>query len=95
MAKASVDNTGKGFFDQQDLFTAEGRAHYRIPSIAATRAGNVLAFANRRIDTAADEAEEVHLVMRRSLGGGQVWQPLSDLFAARGWHALQQRRLPR
>ena len=51
------------------------------------RTENVLAFASRRIDTAADEVEEVHLVIRRSPDGGRTWQSLSDLFAEPGWHA--------
>ena len=87
MAKTIIDVSGPGSFEQVDLFSAQGRAHFRIPSIAVTGAGNILAFANRRINTSADEAEEVHLVMRRSSNGGREWQPISDMFAEPDWHA--------
>ena len=47
----------------------------------------MLCFANRRVDTVADGAKEVHLVMRRSTDGGQNWEPIKDLFAKKGWDA--------
>lgn len=47
----------------------------------------MLSFANRRIDTVADGAKVVHLVMRRSTDGGRNWEPIKDLFAKGGWDA--------
>jgi len=46
-----------------------------------------LSFANRRMDTVADGAKEVHLVTRRSGDGGRNWEPIKDLFAKEGWDA--------
>ena len=46
-----------------------------------------MCFANRRVDTVADGAKEVHLVARRSADGGRNWEPIKDLFAKKGWDA--------
>ena len=46
-----------------------------------------MCFVNRRVDTVADGAKEVHLVVCRSADGGQTWEPIKDLFAKRGWDA--------
>jgi len=78
---------GGSIIEKKDLFVATGRSHYRIPSICVSNEGAVLCFANRRMDTAADGAKEVHLVMRRSADGGQNWEPIKDLFAKEGWDA--------
>ena len=73
--------------EKKDVFVSEGRSHYRIPSISISNEGAVLSFANRRMDTVADGAKEVHLVMRRSTDGGRNWEPIKDLFAKEGWDA--------
>ena len=52
---------------------------YRIPGIAVTHAGTVLAFAERRVGL-HDHAQN-DIVLRRGLDGGRTWQPeqvLSD-----------------
>ena len=46
---------------------------YRIPGIAVTQAGTVLAFAERRIGL-HDHAQN-DIVLRRSLDGGRTWKP--------------------
>ena len=74
-------------FRQGDVFVAQGRAHYRIPSAVVARDGTVLAFCNRRMDTVGDHAAEVHIVLRRSLDEGKSWQPMEDVFAREGWTA--------
>ena len=73
--------------EKKDVFVSRGRSHYRIPSIAVLNRGTVLCFANRRMDTVADGANEVHLIMRRSTDGGRNWDPVRDLFAEEGWDA--------
>ena len=78
---------GSAIIEKKDVFVSTGRSHYRIPSICITNAGVVLCFANRRMDTAADGAREVHLVTRRSTDGGWNWEPIKDLFAKKGWAA--------
>ena len=78
---------GGAIIEKKDVFVAAGRSHYRIPSISISNKGVVLSFANRRMDTVADGAKEVHLVMRRSTDGGRNWEPIEDFFAREGWVA--------
>ncbi len=73
--------------EKKDVFVSKERSHYRIPSICVSNEGAVLGFANRRMDTVADGAKEVHLVMRRGTDGGRNWEPIKDLFAKEGWDA--------
>ena len=87
MTKSSFNYQGKSFFERLHVMKTTGCYHYRIPSVAVSRDGAVLAFANRRVNTAADSASEVHLVMRRSLDGGRTWEYEKELFAEKGWHA--------
>lgn len=72
-------------FHRQELFIADDHNHYRIPVLLACPDHVLLAFANNRIDTVADGAREVYLVLRRSLDGGRTWGPPVDLFAKKGW----------
>lgn len=47
----------------------------RIPALVVTQKGTLLAFAAGRIDSGSDWAD-MDLVMRRSVDGGDTWQPL-------------------
>lgn len=47
----------------------------RIPALVVTQKGTLLAFAAGRIDSGSDWAD-MDLVMRRSVDGGNTWQPL-------------------
>ena len=78
---------GSAIIEKKDVFVSSEHSHYRIPSICIVNKGVVLCFANRRVDTVADGAKEVHLVIRRSADGGQNWEPIKDLFAKEGWDA--------
>ena len=78
---------GSAIIEKKDVFVSTERSHYRIPSICISNAGVVLCFANRRVDTVADGAKEVHLVTRRSTDGGWNWEPIKNLFAKKGWDA--------
>ncbi|MDT3400750.1 sialidase family protein [Streptomyces sp. B1866] len=53
-----------------------GHASYRIPAVVATRAGTLLAFAEGRVDSAADHGR-IELVRKRSTDGGRTWDPLA------------------
>jgi sialidase-1 len=61
-------------FDQQVLYRCEqdGYRLYRIPALAVTKAGTVLAFCEGRKDSWADTCE-IHLLLRRSGDGGRTW----------------------
>ncbi|MEW1656518.1 sialidase family protein [Streptomyces sp. NPDC093707] len=53
----------------------EGYASFRIPAVVRARSGAVLAFAEGRVDSAAD-AGRIDLVLKRSTDGGRTWGPL-------------------
>lgn len=75
------------FFEQADLFGVEGQDVHRIPSLAVSARGTVLAFCNRRMGSAADHGFDNHLVLRRSLDDGKSWGPVQVLVAQPGWQA--------
>jgi len=63
-------------FRQSVVFSSgDGYAAYRIPAIVTTGFGTILAFAEGR-PTVADLGEN-DIVLKRSLDGGQTWQPMS------------------
>ena len=63
--------------DQCDLFTSgqEGYHTFRIPALAVTTQGTLLAFAEGR-KAGRGDAGEIDLVLKRSLDNGVTWQPL-------------------
>lgn len=72
-------------FQTTDLFVSQGRHNYRIPVIVGDKTGHLISFANCRMDTVADGAEEVALVCRRSDRSGKKWSPLEVHFQRTGW----------
>lgn len=56
----------------------EGHAIYRIPAIISLPNGELLAFAEGRVN-GSDDFGDVNLVMKRSLDGGFTWSPLQTL----------------
>lgn len=56
----------------------EGHAIYRIPAIISLPNGDLLAFAEGRVN-GSDDFGDVNLVMKRSLDGGFTWSPLQTL----------------
>lgn len=50
------------FYTEQNIFHSMGRSNYRIPSIAVTNRGTILAFCNDRRDTLIDHAAYSALV---------------------------------
>jgi sialidase-1 len=59
---------------KRDTFGAQC---YRIPAIVRTKAGTLLAFAEKRISGTkwCDDAGHIDLVMRRSFDSGRTWMP--------------------
>jgi sialidase-1 len=56
----------------------EGHAIYRIPAIISLPTGDLLAFAEGRVN-GSDDFGDVNLVMKRSQDGGFTWSPLLTL----------------
>jgi sialidase-1 len=75
------------FIHRTDLFISEGRRHYRIPVVVADAEGNRIAYANCRMDTAADGAEEVALVFRHSCAGDDKWSHEEAIVQRQKWDA--------
>ncbi|WP_405837840.1 glycoside hydrolase [Streptomyces platensis] len=53
----------------------EGYTSFRIPAVVRARSGDLLAFAEGRVSSAADSGT-IHLVLKRSADGGRTWGPL-------------------
>ncbi|MDE6550114.1 MAG: glycoside hydrolase [Clostridia bacterium] len=65
---------GKAVFNQV-FSSATGNAdNYRIPSAVKTKSGVIIACADERYYTAADNPNRIDKVVRRSLDGGITWQ---------------------
>lgn len=54
----------------------EGYHTFRIPAVVRAASGEVLAFAEGRVESAGDTGA-IHVVLRRSRDGGCTWGPLS------------------
>lgn len=54
----------------------EGYQCYRIPAIVRAINGDLLAFAEARLETCSDATDTIHAVCKRSFDNGQTWQPL-------------------
>ena len=63
--------------DQQEVFVAnqDGYNTYRIPSVLVTAKGTILAFCEGR-KTGRGDSGNIDVVLKRSLDGGQTWQPM-------------------
>ncbi|ASR38317.1 alpha-sialidase [Prauserella marina] len=54
----------------------EGYHTFRIPALVRTRTGQLLAFAEGRLESAGDSGA-IEVVLRRSTDGGRTWGPLA------------------
>jgi len=70
---------------QFDLYTSgqEGYHTFRIPALAVTTHGTLLAFAEGRKHGRGD-AGEIDLVLKRSVDNGVTWQPLQNIVTETG-----------
>jgi sialidase-1 len=73
LLSATTAPTSEEFF-QTDLFVAgQGGYHtYRIPALLTTRDGVVLAFAEARKNSSADDGD-IDMIVKRSLDNGATW----------------------
>lgn len=73
----SPDKPEKGVVDAPHIFVAmdDGYHTFRIPALAKTTKGTLLAFCEGRKLSASDTGD-IDLVLRRSLDGGKTWSKL-------------------
>lgn len=73
-------------FEQQDLFVSGegGYARYRIPALAITTQGTVLAFCEARKFTGRD-SDQIDLFLRRSFDNGRTFEPVQVVATDEGW----------
>ncbi len=73
-------------FEQQDLFVSGegGYARYRIPALAVSTKGTVLAFCEARKFTGQD-SDQIDLFLRRSFDGGRTFEPVQVVATQEGW----------
>ena len=73
-------------FQQQHLFRSGdgGYFRYRIPALAVTSTGAILAFCEARKHTGRD-SDQIDLLMRRSIDHGETFSEPALLFSKRDW----------
>lgn len=81
--------TACNFGNERTLFTSVRGQYYRIPALAVTRSGAIIALSDDRHNTGYDVGQggKLDVLMRRSLDGGNTWtEPVkladSDRFPA-------------
>jgi sialidase-1 len=67
---------------------SESYTCYRIPSIVRALNGDLLAFAEARLESCSDSTGTIHLVCKRSLDNGETWSPLQVIAALEGFVAM-------
>ncbi len=79
------ENSGQPSCVQEHLFTSgDGRYHtYRIPALALSTRGTLLAFAEGRKHGRGD-AGEIDLILRRSFDNGRTWTPIQVVVTQSG-----------
>lgn len=75
--------TEPAVFDERVVFTSgtEGYHTFRIPAIICAANGDLLAFAEGRVNNARDH-DDVDLVLKRSRDNGATWSPVQVLAGA-------------
>jgi sialidase-1 len=84
----SVESRAEGavnFLDRRDLFVAgQGGYHtYRVPALAVTTRGTLLAFCEGRRRSVSDTGL-IEIVLRRSIDGGRSWDTTTVVVAEAG-----------
>lgn len=75
---AAPQSTVAPYFEQEALFNPaqeQGYTCFRIPSVARTKQGTLLAFAEGRVANCGDTGN-IDVVLKRSSDGGKTWSPL-------------------
>ena len=72
------------FYQETILFSSDGYANYRIPSMIVTQEGTAVAFCSNRIGTLKDYADEIDLVCAVKKQG-EPWSGVRTLAHFPGW----------
>ncbi|MBN1346755.1 MAG: exo-alpha-sialidase [Phycisphaerae bacterium] len=81
MTSARTLLAAEPFFEQQDLFVGgdQGIHTYRIPALATTNKGTVIAFCDARVERGGDLPNHIDQVMKRSFDGGKTWSAMTTV----------------
>lgn len=81
MALAVSLRAAQAAFDESVVFTSgtEGYHTFRIPAIVRANNGDLLAFAEGRVNSPRDH-DDVDLVLKRSTDHGATWEPLQTVW---------------
>lgn len=66
----------------------ESHACYRIPSIVRALNGDLLAFAEARLESCSDSTATIRIVCKRSRDDGATWSPLQVVASVEGFVAM-------
>ena len=66
-------------FHRQIVIPQKNHAYYHVPSIVIAPDGSILAFCEERWRSPCDDTGECHIVMKKSVDGGENWGDLVHL----------------
>ncbi|WP_241697297.1 sialidase family protein [Capnocytophaga canis] len=66
----------------------DGVECYRIPGLATTNKGTLIAVYDNRYNNCKDLQEDVNVGMSRSTDGGQTWEPMKEIMDLGEWGGL-------
>nr|WP_306452384.1 sialidase family protein [Capnocytophaga felis] len=66
----------------------DGIECYRIPGLATTNKGTLIAVYDNRYNNCKDLQEDVNVGMSRSTDGGQTWEPMKEIMDLGEWGGL-------
>lgn len=69
----------------------DGIECYRIPGLATTNNGTLIAVYDNRYNNCKDLQEDVNVGMSRSTDGGQTWEPMKEIMDLGEWGGLDNR----
>ena len=64
---------------------------YRIPGLATTNKGTLIAIYDNRYNNCKDLQEDINVGMSRSTDGGQTWEPMKEVIDMGEWGGLPNR----
>ena len=78
---------GKPELTHTRLFQNHDKVYYRIPALAVTTKGTLIAVCNARVGTPRDHCPYVRLLVRRSTDNGKTWGPMQIIQDRQEWIA--------